>query len=42
MNLITGMITEGGVKVGDYVVPVTREILAKVTDEKTLVLGHPS
>ncbi len=39
MNLITGEITDGGVKVGDYVVPVAREILAKVTDEKTLVLG---
>ncbi len=39
MNLITGTVTEGGVKVGDYVVPVPRDVLAKVTDEKTLVLG---
>ncbi len=39
MNLITGQIAEGGVKVGDYTVPVPREVLAKVTDEKTLVLG---
>jgi len=39
MNLISGTIVEGGVKVGDYTVPVPRETLAKVTDEKTLVLG---
>src|SRR6185369_2447714 len=39
MNLITGQVTEGGVKVGDYTVPVPRDTLAKVTDEKTLVLG---
>ncbi|MCA0295820.1 MAG: sn-glycerol-3-phosphate ABC transporter ATP-binding protein UgpC [Actinobacteria bacterium] len=39
MNLISGSIVEGGVKVGDYTVPVPRETLAKVTDEKTLVLG---
>ena len=39
MNLITGKIVEGGVQVGDYTVPVPREILAKATDEKTLVLG---
>ncbi len=39
MNLMTGDIVDGGVKIGDYVVPVAREVLAKVTDEKTLVLG---
>ncbi|MCC6497845.1 MAG: sn-glycerol-3-phosphate ABC transporter ATP-binding protein UgpC [Propionibacteriaceae bacterium] len=39
MNLMTGSVVEGGVKVGDYVVPVPRDVLAKVTDEKTLVLG---
>ncbi|MCB0912651.1 MAG: ATP-binding cassette domain-containing protein, partial [Propionibacteriaceae bacterium] len=39
MNLITGDVVEHGVVVGDYVVPVPREVLAKAGDEKTLVLG---
>ena len=38
-NLISGEITEGGVQIGDYVVPVPRETLAKAGDEKSLVLG---
>jgi multiple sugar transport system ATP-binding protein len=39
MNLIQGKIVEGGVQVGDYVVPVAREILAKATGDDSLVLG---
>jgi len=39
MNLINGKIVEGGVQVGDYVVPVTREVLSKTTGEESLVLG---
>jgi len=39
MNLLPGNITEGGVQIGDYVVPVAREILAKAQGEDTLTLG---
>ena len=39
MNLIDGAVTEGGIRVGDYVVPVSREVLAKAGDEKTLTVG---
>jgi multiple sugar transport system ATP-binding protein len=39
MNLLTGKITESGVRVGDYVVPLPREVLAKATGEETLVVG---
>jgi len=39
MNLIEGEITEGGVKVGDYTVPVPRDLLAKVGSDKTLTVG---
>jgi len=39
MNLLTGTIVEGGVQVGDYVVPIAREILAKAQGETTLTLG---
>ncbi len=39
MNLISGKAVEGGVQIGDYVVPVPREILAKAPGEDTLVLG---
>ncbi|HRA07553.1 MAG TPA: TOBE domain-containing protein, partial [Propionicimonas sp.] len=39
MNLINGKIVEGGVQVGDYVVPVSREVLSKTTGEESLVLG---
>jgi multiple sugar transport system ATP-binding protein len=39
MNLMTGTIVEGGVQIGDYVMPVARDVLAKAGDEKTLVLG---
>jgi multiple sugar transport system ATP-binding protein len=39
MNLLTGDVTDSGVQLGDYVVPVPREVLAKATGESKLVLG---
>ncbi|MDO4716542.1 MAG: sn-glycerol-3-phosphate ABC transporter ATP-binding protein UgpC [Propionibacteriaceae bacterium] len=39
MNLMEGKVVDGGVQIGDYVVPVSREILAKAPNEKTLTLG---
>ena len=39
MNLIAGKVVDGGVQVGDYVVPVAREILAKAQGEADLTLG---
>ncbi|HSN42852.1 MAG TPA: sn-glycerol-3-phosphate ABC transporter ATP-binding protein UgpC [Propionibacteriaceae bacterium] len=39
MNLMEGDIVDGGVKLGDYVVPVPRETLAKAAGEKRLTLG---
>jgi len=39
MNLMEGTVVDGGVQVGDYVVPVARETLAKAPDESTVTLG---
>jgi multiple sugar transport system ATP-binding protein len=39
MNLLTADITEGGAKLGDYVVPLERSLLAKAGSDKTLTLG---
>jgi len=39
MNLISGKVVDGGVQVGDYVVPVSRDILSKAEGEDTLTLG---
>ncbi|MDR0848475.1 MAG: sn-glycerol-3-phosphate ABC transporter ATP-binding protein UgpC [Propionibacteriaceae bacterium] len=39
MNLISGNVTDGGVQVGDYVVPVPRDVLAKAPGEGTLTIG---
>src|SRR6185312_11347500 len=39
MNLITAQIVDGGAKIGDYVVPIARDLLAKAGDDKTLTLG---
>ena len=39
MNLITGKVVDGGVQIGDYVVPVSREVLAKAAGEDDLTLG---
>ena len=38
MNLMTGKRVEGGVQIGDYTVPVSRDILAK-TDDDSLTIG---
>ena len=38
MNLRTGKRVEGGVQIGDYTVPVSRDILAK-TDDDSLTVG---
>ncbi|HEY9292194.1 MAG TPA: sn-glycerol-3-phosphate ABC transporter ATP-binding protein UgpC [Microlunatus sp.] len=39
MNLMEGTTTEGGIQIGDYTVPVSRDVLAKAGNEKTLTLG---
>jgi multiple sugar transport system ATP-binding protein len=39
MNLIEAQITDGGAKIGDYVVPIERRLLAKAGDDQTLILG---
>ncbi|SEP57146.1 ABC transporter ATP-binding protein [Microlunatus flavus] len=39
MNLMEGSVVEGGVRIGDYTVPVSRETLAKAGNEKSLVVG---
>jgi multiple sugar transport system ATP-binding protein len=39
MNLMEGTVTEGGAKLGDYVVPIPRETLAKAPGERSLMLG---
>ena len=41
MNLIEAEITDGGAKIGDYVVPIERDLLAKAGDDKTADAGHP-
>src|SRR5918994_582953 len=39
MNLIEGDVAPDGIHIGDYVVPVPRDTLAKAPDEKRLMLG---
>ncbi len=39
MNLMEGDVAYDGIHIGDYVVPVPREVLAKAPNEKRLVLG---
>jgi len=39
MNLLEADLVEGGAKLGDYIVPVDRAILAKAGNDKTLTLG---
>jgi multiple sugar transport system ATP-binding protein len=39
MNLMEGPVAADGIHLGDYTVPVPRDVLAKVPNEKTLVLG---
>ncbi|HHV22131.1 MAG TPA: sn-glycerol-3-phosphate ABC transporter ATP-binding protein UgpC [Propionibacterium sp.] len=39
MNLIDGRVTDGGVQVGDFVVPVPREVLERAGGEQVLTIG---
>src|SRR4051812_9112796 len=39
MNLIEGTVVDGGIKVGDFTVPVPRDWLAKAAGESKLTLG---
>ena len=39
MNLIEGKVAEDGIHIGDYTVPVPRDVLAKADGEQSLVLG---
>ncbi|HET6299757.1 MAG TPA: sn-glycerol-3-phosphate ABC transporter ATP-binding protein UgpC [Kribbella sp.] len=39
MNLLDADLVDGGAKLGDYIVPVERAILAKAGNDKTLTLG---
>ena len=39
MNLIEAQITDGGAKIGDYLVPIERNLLAKAGNDQTLILG---
>ncbi|AXE39617.1 ABC transporter ATP-binding protein [Acidipropionibacterium virtanenii] len=39
MNLLEGDVVDGGVKIGDYVVPVAREVLDKAPGESRLTIG---
>jgi multiple sugar transport system ATP-binding protein len=39
MNLIEGNVADDGIHIGDYVVPVPRDTLAKAPGEKRLMLG---
>jgi multiple sugar transport system ATP-binding protein len=39
MNLIEGKVAPDGIHIGDYVVPVPRDTLAKAANEQNLMLG---
>lgn len=39
MNLMEGTVVDGGVQIGDYVVPVSREVLDRAPGETTLTVG---
>ena len=39
MNTIEAPIVDGGVRLGDYTVPIERDVLAKAGDAKTVILG---
>lgn len=42
MNPMSGRIEEGGVRIGNSVIPVPRETLAKAGDERTPRRRHPT
>ena len=39
MNLMEGDVVDGGVKLGDYIIPVSRDVLVKAPNETKLTLG---
>jgi multiple sugar transport system ATP-binding protein len=39
MNLLEADLADGGARIGDYLVPIPREILAKAGDDKTITVG---
>ncbi len=39
MNLLEGDVVDGGVRIGDYTVPISRDILSKASGEKRLTVG---
>ncbi|SDS39998.1 ABC transporter ATP-binding protein [Microlunatus soli] len=39
MNLFEGTATEGGIKLGDYTLPVDRDVLSKAGNDKNLTVG---
>ncbi|WP_432558554.1 ABC transporter ATP-binding protein [Granulicoccus sp. GXG6511] len=39
MNLLDGRVTDGGVEIGDFVVPVSREVLERALGEQVLTIG---
>ncbi|MFI5710142.1 ABC transporter ATP-binding protein [Kribbella sp. NPDC051620] len=39
MNLIEARIVDGGAMIGDYLVPIARDLLAKAGDDTTIMLG---
>ncbi|WOQ15919.1 sn-glycerol-3-phosphate ABC transporter ATP-binding protein UgpC [Raineyella sp. W15-4] len=39
MNLIEGHVAEGGLRIGDHLIDLPREVLAKAGDESTLTVG---
>ena len=39
MNLLSGKVVDGGIQLGDYVVPIERDVLAKASGEDSLVIG---
>ncbi|MDR1264698.1 MAG: sn-glycerol-3-phosphate ABC transporter ATP-binding protein UgpC [Propionibacteriaceae bacterium] len=39
MNLIEGPIVSGGVQIGDYILPLSREVLAKASNDTSLTVG---
>ena len=42
MNLIEGDVAEDGIHIGDYIVPVPRDTLAKAAEREAAHAGHPA
>jgi multiple sugar transport system ATP-binding protein len=39
MNLLEADVTDGGARVGDYVIPIQRDVLSKAAGDKTITVG---